>query len=271
MDSLQEQKSVRLRQRLWGAALLIALLVIFLPLLLDGSGSESQYRRVESLRAEPPRIIDSNGQLEVDAESAGNAPIIRVNSNAEQSGSSIQGGQTEQGTQAGQSQQSSQDDQVQQDAQGGQDQQYAQDGQQGTPDGQRDQSTQDLQGQQDAQDGQIDRSDATRQSGSTNDDGTTTNSNAVSQTDAEGGQSSETGKISAWVVQAGSFSDEQNALAVRDTLRQAGHPSFVTPTQTEPPKFRVRVGPMIDLKQAESKRDEVIDYLGREAIVVGYP
>lgn len=68
MDSLQEQRSVRLRQRLWGAAVLIALLVIFLPLLLDGSGSESQYRRVERLRAEPPRIINSDGELEINTE-----------------------------------------------------------------------------------------------------------------------------------------------------------------------------------------------------------
>lgn len=277
MDSLQEQKSVRLRQRLWGAALLIALLVIFLPLLLDGSGSESQYRRVESLRAEPPRIFDSNGELEIDADSAGNVPIIRVNSNAEQTGSSDQGGQAEQGTQAGQNQQSTQDNQVQQGDQDGQGQPYVQEGQQSqqaTTDGLGEQSALESQGQQGltgTQDGQSDRSEPNRQVGSINDSGTSTDSDAASQTGTEGVQTSDTEQISAWVVQAGSFSDEQNALAVRDTLRQAGHPSFVTPTQTEPPIFRVRVGPMIDLKQAESKRDEVIDYLGREAIVVGYP
>ena len=78
-------------------------------------------------------------------------------------------------------------------------------------------------------------------------------------------------QMRAWVVQAGSFNTEDNALAVRDNLRQAGYPSFVTPTETEPPVYRVRVGPMIDLQQAETKRDEVIDFLGREAIVVSYP
>ncbi len=286
MDPTQEQKSVRLRKRLWGAALMIALLVIFLPFLLDGSGSESQsqsqtqYRRVESLRAEPPRIIDSNGQIEITGESAGNTPIIRVNNNGEQTGSSVQGGQTHQATEAGQGQQGSQGGQAQQsdqDGQGGQGQQYVQDGQQsqqGTADGadgQGRQSAQGLQDQQGTQDGQIARSEPNGQVGSLADDDKSIDSDAASQVGTEGGQSPDTEQVSAWVVQAGSFSDEQNALAVRDRLRQAGHPSFVTPTQSDPPVFRVRVGPMIDLQQAESKRDEVIDYLGREAIVVNYP
>ena len=49
--------AARLRRRLWGAAVLIALGVIALPLLLDGSGSESRFRRVERLREEPPRSV----------------------------------------------------------------------------------------------------------------------------------------------------------------------------------------------------------------------
>ena len=38
-------------------------MVIVLPLLLDGSGSESQFRRVEKLRQEPPNIVDKAGNL----------------------------------------------------------------------------------------------------------------------------------------------------------------------------------------------------------------
>ena len=45
--------SNRTRQRLWGAAVLIAIAVIVLPFLLDGAGSESQFRRVEQLREAP--------------------------------------------------------------------------------------------------------------------------------------------------------------------------------------------------------------------------
>jgi len=62
-DSVDELRAQRLRQRLWGA-IIIALAVIFLPLLLDGSGSESQFRRVERLREEPPRVINIDGTRE---------------------------------------------------------------------------------------------------------------------------------------------------------------------------------------------------------------
>ena len=56
-DPFEEDNSSRLRQRLWGAAVLIAIAVIVLPLLLDGAGSESQFRRVEQLREQPTRQI----------------------------------------------------------------------------------------------------------------------------------------------------------------------------------------------------------------------
>ena len=56
-DPGRERDAARLRQRLWGAAVLIALAVLVLPLLLDGAGSESRFRRVEKLREEPPRIV----------------------------------------------------------------------------------------------------------------------------------------------------------------------------------------------------------------------
>lgn len=52
-QSYQDNNASRLRQRLWGAAVLIAIAVIVLPLILDGAGSESQFRQVERLREEP--------------------------------------------------------------------------------------------------------------------------------------------------------------------------------------------------------------------------
>lgn len=58
----EDESEGSFRQRLWGAAVFIALMVIFLPLLLDGAGSESQFRRVEKLRQEPPSILDKNGR-----------------------------------------------------------------------------------------------------------------------------------------------------------------------------------------------------------------
>jgi len=99
--------------------------------------------------------------------------------------------------------------------------------------------------------------------------GSSDSGSTTAQSSASGSAVSE--QLSAWVVQAGSFVDEANALAVRDKLRSAGFPSFVTPTEAATPSYRVRVGPMIDLQRAESRRDEVMRLLEREAIVVSYP
>jgi len=74
----------------------------------------------------------------------------------------------------------------------------------------------------------------------------------------------------AYVVQAGSFRDEENALAVRDRLRRAGYPSFVTLSNDET-VFRVRVGPMINKDQASNVRENVKSLLGRDAFVMPYP
>ncbi|MEE9334935.1 MAG: SPOR domain-containing protein [Granulosicoccaceae bacterium] len=189
MDTLEEQKAAKLRQRLWGAAVLIALAVIFLPLLLDGAGSESQYRRVERLREEPPRVIREDGQQEV-ASIPEVAPIktaLNVKPILEPTVNAVQ-----------------------------------------------EQTT-------------IPKAPDTPQSVDVN-----------------------ISTLSAWVVQAGSFGDEQNALAVRDRLRRAGHPSFITATDDRA-LFRVRVGPMTNQTQAASTRDDVVRLLGREALVTPYP
>jgi len=191
VDPLDEQKSVRLRQRLWGAAVLIALLVIFLPLLLDGSGSESQYRRVERLRAEPPRVLNEEGIAEP-VQTIEQAPAV-----VETEPASLTSAETE--------------------------------------------SVQVPEARQLAP------------------------APAPVETDQD------TAPLTAWVVQAGSFGDEANAIAVRDKLRRAGFPSFVTASDSLTPLFRVRVGPMINSQQAESTRNKVMRLLNREAIVVSYP
>ncbi len=177
MDTLEEQTAVKMRQRLWGAAVLIALAVIFLPLLLDGAGSESQYRRVESLREEPPRVVRSDGQLE--AALPGPVPVATAKTEI-----------------------------------------YAEPVE-NTP-------------------------------------------SAVAISPAA------VSALSAWVVQAGSFGDKQNAIAVRDRLRRAGHPSFINATD-DLSLYRVRVGPMTNQNQANRTRDDVMQLLGREALVTPYP
>lgn len=197
LDPVDEEKSVRLRQRLWGAAVFIALLVIFLPLLLDGAGSESQYRRVERLREEPPRVLDAEGNPEpveiVPQKVAPTLPRTETAAIPEQ-------GLVEQPVQP------------------------------------------------------------------------TLPTIEPVPTRPVTVQAPATAQVlEAWVVQAGSFQEEINAIAVRDKLRRAGYPSFVTPTDAQTPLYRVRVGPMISLQHAERSRENVMQLLQREAIVVSYP
>ncbi len=214
IDPLDEQRSVRLRQRLWGAAVLIALLVIFLPLILDGSGSESQYRRVERLRAEPPRILDADGNPE--SGSILSATPVATKTLAAEPATAAQAEQP------------------------------------------------------------ITLPETTSETAANSTVEQPVPSPAAQPTEqvmptAQPNVDLKPESLSAWVVQAGSFSDEQNALAVRDRLRRAGYPSFVTPTEAGTVMYRVRVGPMINLQQAEANRDKVMQLLDREAIVVSYP
>ncbi len=52
-QSQQDEHDNRLKRRLMGTAVLIALSVIFLPLIFDGSGTESQFKAIEPLQMEP--------------------------------------------------------------------------------------------------------------------------------------------------------------------------------------------------------------------------
>lgn len=191
-DISEEQQSLKLRQRLWGAAVLIAIAVIVLPLILDGAGSESQFRRVERLREEPPRIIDEQGNSE-----RVSIPEMRVSKNTGTNPTAV-----------------------------------------------------------DIRIGEADPPDYLK-------DGESIPATSSRRTTRE--------SLSAWVVQAGSYREEVNAVAVRDRLRRAGYPSFVTESDSGGAVFRVQVGPMIDQGRAEFTRDKVEKLLGRDAIVTSYP
>jgi len=178
----EEARAARLRSRLWGATVLIAVLVIVLPLVLDGSGSESRFRRVETLREEPPRVLGADGRQE----SAGvpdTGAQVRIHI-----------------------------------------------GEDDPPDYMR----------------------------------TPPSPRAVLARER-------TATLSAWVVQAGSFAERENALAVRDTLRRAGYASFVVPREGHETLFRVQVGPMIDERVARDARGAVAELIGLEATLLVYP
>lgn len=189
MDSFEEDNESNFRQRLWGAAVFVAIMVIVLPLLLDGAGSESQFRRVEKLRQEPPNIVDKDGNTQLQAipqpRSAGSTESVAPQTNIE----SV------------------------------------------PPD-------------------YVQASEKVRE---------TLRQNRTAA------------PLTAWVVQAGSFNDQENALAVRDSLRRSGFASFVRDREAVTDPFRVLVGPMISRNSADDARKKVESILGRSALVMSYP
>jgi len=86
------------------------------------------------------------------------------------------------------------------------------------------------------------------------------------------GKTLKPGPLGSWVVQAGSFSSEQNALRLRDKLREAG---FIT--QVEKARvggkshYRVRVGPFLERADAEKSRKKLLDKFTIKGRVLSYP
>ncbi len=201
MGSFEDEEGGNIRQRLWGAAVFIAIMVIVLPLLLDGAGSESQFRRVEKLRQEPPSIVDGEGNRKVQA-----IPSMR----------SV--------------------------------------GSDGTPVKNASDIARDL--LDNIHIGEDDPPDYMKAEKEVRE--------ALQQTRSKT-------PLTAWVVQAGSFQEQDNAIAIRDRLRRAGFASFVRDRDTETEPYRVLVGPMISEDSANAARRRVADLLGVEALVHTYP
>lgn len=79
-------------------------------------------------------------------------------------------------------------------------------------------------------------------------------------------------KMSAWVIQAGSFADEANAKTVLVKLRQAKINAFVemipSPSGNS---YRVRVGPELDRAKAEAVLKKMESDTGVKGMIVSYP
>lgn len=219
LDPGAELAAARLRRRLWGATVLIALAVLVLPLLLDGSGSESRFRRVERLREEPPRLVgETDGArdagVSVDATAA--EPAL---------GEAV-----------------------------------------GRPAGATDATADAEAGSGTAAPvvaGAADRSEPARAGATPAGDGTDRDRASLRRGSAA--------LPAAWVVRAGSFGAQDGAVALRDSLREAGYPSFVTETGDASPLYRVQVGPLVDQGRAEATRAEIVVRFGIEPVVVPYP
>jgi len=78
--------------------------------------------------------------------------------------------------------------------------------------------------------------------------------------------------LHAWVVQLASLSRESNAVALRDRLRRAGFKAFVERVRVNgKPVFRVRVGPELDRDRAEALRRRLQQTQNLRGIVLVYP
>lgn len=77
--------------------------------------------------------------------------------------------------------------------------------------------------------------------------------------------------VTPWVVQIGSFSSQKNALTLRDQLRSKGYTTFVEAITHEGKKiFRVRVGPELDRAEAEAIRERLDKELKIKGILTRY-
>ncbi len=78
--------------------------------------------------------------------------------------------------------------------------------------------------------------------------------------------------VTAWVIQLGTFSSEQNALVLRDQLRAKGYTAFVEKIKSgDSQLFRVRVGPELERARADALRDKLEKETKQKGIVAHYP
>jgi DedD protein len=80
------------------------------------------------------------------------------------------------------------------------------------------------------------------------------------------------GPLGNWVVQVGSFSSEQNALRLRDKLRKAGFVTQVEKVRVDAKfHYRVRVGPYLERAEADQDLAQLDKQLNLKGRVLSYP
>lgn len=78
--------------------------------------------------------------------------------------------------------------------------------------------------------------------------------------------------LSGWVVQLASLASKNNALALRERLRGLGYTAFVEETTTaQGVLYRVRVGPELERANAETLRNRLEQQVQIKGIVSRYP
>jgi len=81
----------------------------------------------------------------------------------------------------------------------------------------------------------------------------------------------DTGDLSAWVVQIGSFKQKDNAFKLVKELQADGFRAFVEPlNNASGVSHRVRIGPELTLDKAKHIRDRVAKKYNRDGVVMRY-
>lgn len=252
-----------LKRRLLGAAVLLALGVIVLPLLLDGSGSESRFRRVETVREYPPKIIGADGQPELQLPK----PVAK-----------------EPAVAAAQAPAKTQEPIIREPVADTAPEPAAKDNAllarleqviakpELKPEPQAPVRTLRRNSPTAEIDAALER--LGERTPASQSDNVIASNDVIAATAGDRTLSGVAVESAAWVVQAGSFVDEENALRLRDALRYRGFPSFVATVGdreiSQTLRYRVQVGPLADRQNAELRQREIERITGGSALVREY-
>lgn len=268
VDPFEADPSADNRQRLWGFAVLIAIAVIVLPLLLDGAGSESKFRRVEKLREEPPRILDGMGNstvLEIPtSERENSAEMVEPDLVDVSDDSTLPPGAEEVI-----SSQAKPADYIVEPAETS-DNPSEETVTNISADSTTERTEQIIRSRLElaAAESQQDLAAAANQTAQVAgvESAAATEENSEQSALAPGSDN-----LTAWVVLAGAFDQEPDALLIRDQLRKEGFASFVRDREQSDDPYQVLVGPMIKEQGALDALVRVANLLGGSPVVMSYP
>ncbi len=250
-----------LKRQLLGAAVLLALAAILLPLLLDGSGSESRFRRVENVREYPLKIIGADGKPESPqvAQSIAEPPVAAAGNAADLQTPTAPELPAAPKPQAPAVTKLAPVVDLKALAAAKLEELAAKPAE----------VTVDPQARRTSPSAEIDA--ALAQLGEIPADSGTVGQAAANTTALA---SDESLAVSAWVVQAGSFADEENAMRLRDQLRNRGFPSFLSTAGdrelVQTLRYRVQVGPLTDRLNVQQRQREIERITGRSTLVREY-
>ena len=100
-------------------------------------------------------------------------------------------------------------------------------------------------------------------------DVSTASDNAPTSQNTSGPQTERIG-MTAWVVQAGSFTSQENAAKLAETLRAKAYSAYIDEIPGEKASFRVRIGPLLSKARAEQTVSTLKKALKIDGIILKY-